>query len=90
MGFIQDLYAGNIAPIEDFGFSDIPEYKTLLQQVLAKEDAFLDTLEKEQKVSFQEIKSSREELFVMEQSRLFEYSFRLACLLVIDIYREKQ
>lgn len=90
MGFIDDLYAGNVTPMENFGFSENPEYKALMQVVSDKEDSFMGTLEKEQKVSYQEIKSIREEIFNLEQSRLFEYAFRLACLLAIDIYHEKQ
>lgn len=90
MGFIEDLYAGNVTPMENFGFSEVPEYKALMQEVLVKEVNFMGTLKKEQLVDYQQIKAIREEIFNLEQARLFEYAFRMACLLVIDIYHGKQ
>lgn len=88
MGTISEFYNGELLPKENFGYPEEQEYLDLIQDVQELETSLLSGMgEKEQKV-YQEIQQSKIMLSNMELERMFQYAFRMACRLTMDIFQE--
>ena len=87
MSSIQELYDGELNPREYFGYSTDSSFLHIQKEVVESEKELLNNIsEKEQKV-FLEIKAKRLSLHNLEQQRMFSYGFRMASLLMIDIFK---
>ena len=85
MGFIDKLYDEGIYISEDFGGNKSYEFKQEMAELRDLEAEFYKGLTQEQiKFYEEEIMSKRLSIGSIEQKRMYEYAFRLACSIVKD------
>ena len=88
MGMINDLYHGNINPIENFGYPKNQTYTDLVEDIQKIEDSLLSSLEEKEEKVFMTIKQNRTELNNMELERMFEFAFKLGVQLGAELFQE--
>ena len=88
MGMISDLYNGTVTPFESIGYPDSEDYKEVVGEIERLENLLLDKLDEEQKDLYTMVISLRSTREIMELERTFVDGFRIAALLVIDIFSD--
>ena len=88
MGMISDLYNGNVCPFENIGYPDNDDYKEVVGEIERLENLLLDKLDEEQKDLYTMVISLRSTREILELERTFVDGFRIAALLVIDIFSD--
>lgn len=90
MGMISDLYNGTVTPFENIGYPDCDDYKDVVGEIERLENLLLDKLDEEQKGLYTMVISLRSTREIMELERTFVDGFKIAALLVIDVYSDNE
>ena len=88
MSIIDAFYRGQITPLEDFGYSDNPDYKSLMKKTRSQADELSKTLNLTQKELFTSIQLNSQALHNIEMERMFSYAFRLGIQFGAETYKE--
>lgn len=83
---LHDLYLGRISPWERERIHT-REYSELTQKIDDIEEHFKNLLSSEEYARFTEMQNLHSEVELIEDVELFEYSFGLGALMMIDIFR---
>lgn len=90
MGMISDLYNGNVCPFENIGYPDNDDYKEVVGEIERLENLLLDKLDEEQKDLYMMVISLRSTREIMELERTFVDGFKIASLIVIDVFTDTE
>ena len=88
MGMINELYHGDICPLENFGYSKDQIYTDLVEDTQRIENKLLSGLSEEEKQLYQTVKDSRTELGNMEIERMFEVAFKMGFRFGVELFQE--
>lgn len=82
----ENLYYGNIAPIDNIGVT--PEIEDKRRELSQRYDKLTEGLKKDQIKLLNEYDECSIELSNLYESKIFEYAFRLGANFVIEILKE--
>lgn len=87
MSILEELYNGNISPIERF-IKDGSEYSKLFNSVNENEDRLFEHLSREQKALYESIAESKGMLEGISEKEIFIDGFRLGARIMLEILTE--
>ena len=90
MGMIRDLYYGDVSPLADMGYPGSEEYIDLVGEIENFEKLLLTRLSEEDRELYTNLCFARTARENMELERTFVEGFRVATLLMIDVYSDKE
>ena len=86
MSIIEELYYGNIRPLE-MKYSKIKDYKNALEEYLNNETEFLDSLSKEKREMFDKLMESKLCLDAITETEKFKDGFKLGIKLMWECFK---
>ena len=86
---LHDLYYGRISPWERKPIHT-QEYSELTQKINCISAHFKNLLSSEEYARFEEMQNLRAQADIIDDVTLFEYSFRLGALMMINIFGFKE
>lgn len=89
MGFIKDIYDGEMSGAEDFGFNGSSEFRQLQAKKAEAIEKIEAELEEDKKRALELILETNYKIGSIELSRMFEYAFRLGFTAASDILIKK-
>lgn len=86
---MHDLYFGNLIPWE-CGRSEDPAYTPLTRKISGIKKYFQKLLSPEDYAKFEEMRDLQAQAGTIEDADLFEYSFCMGALIMIDVFSFKE
>ncbi len=74
--------------MEDFGYSDNPDWEKLQEQVEKLEDRLFSRFSEEDKARYKEIMDVRLQADFLEIMRAYVYGFKMGSRMIIDVYSD--
>lgn len=88
MNIIEQFFKGSLYPMEDFGYSDNPDWEKLQEQVEKLEDRLFSRFSEEDKARYKEIMDVRLQADFLEIMRAYVYGFKMGSRMIIDVYSD--
>ena len=87
MTILENLWFGNISPVEA-EIEKGSEYDKLLRQVVIAEKNMIDNLSEEQKQLLNNYKEAQMKLYCHSESQAFVKGFKLGATIIIEVTKE--